>query len=276
MTSADHTVVGAADGWSDELTEALVDARGIVPERNVSWERFHRRLNVRAARRLARLRSPTTSLTLELRSMIMRMFAGTLSALVLTLGAAAASAQPGRPALADGRGPRPGSDGPAAANPAIATADFLLAHTGDLALTDAQVVRLAAISRRVDSRRKATAMRIDSLRALDRSAPDSADPRGRLAMPSAELDQMRDRHHADVRDAIAVLTPDQQATAWLMMASRGPLGADPGGRGGPDGPMGYGGPREDAGAAPDRGPISRPPAARDVPRRPPGAEESIP
>jgi hypothetical protein len=29
---------------------------------------------------------------------------------------------------------------------------------------------------------------------------------------------MRDRIRADVRDAIAVLTPDQQATAWMMIA----------------------------------------------------------
>jgi hypothetical protein len=147
-----------------------------------------------------------------------------------------------------GRGPTAG--------PVAATADFLLAHTGDLTLTDAQVVRLAAISRRTDARRKAMIARLDSARAAARPAPgDSAGPRGRgprPAMPDAtELRQARDQLHADVRDAIAVLTPDQQATAWMMVAGGPP----------PGGPA-LGGP----GA--DRGPISRPPAPRDVPRRP--------
>jgi hypothetical protein len=95
------------------------------------------------------------------------------------------------------------------ANPVGATAEFLLAHTGDLALTD-------------------------------------------------------------VREAIAVLTPDQHATAWMMIAGGGPLGGGPG--------MGFGtGPGQlDAGAPRDRGPISRPPAARDVPRRPDGASSTTP
>jgi hypothetical protein len=151
-----------------------------------------------------------------------------------------------------GRGP--------AGGPVAATADFLLAHTGDLALTDAQVVRLAAISRRTDARRKTMMARLDSTRAAARPAPgDSAGPRGRGPRPplpdAAESRQARDQLHADVRDAIAVLTPDQQATAWMMVAGGLPpggpaLGARPGGPGA------------------DRGPISRPPAPRDVPRRP--------
>src|SRR5690349_24095878 len=74
-----------------------------------------------------------------------------------------------------GRGGRPGfapgGPGGRPASPIGATADFLLAHTGDLALTDAQVVKLAAISRRTDARRKAMEARFDSARAANRPAP---------------------------------------------------------------------------------------------------------
>jgi hypothetical protein len=159
--------------------------------------------------------------------------------------------------------------------PVGATADFLLAHTGDLALTDAQVVRLAAISRRTDARRKTMMARMDSARASARPAPgDSTGPRGRGPRPplpdEAQMRQAREQIHADIRDAIAVLTPDQQATAWMMVAGGPPPGARA--LGGPRGPMGRprgaGSPDDAADRNLDRGPISRPPPARDVPRRP--------
>ena len=162
------------------------------------------------------------------------------------------------------------------AGPVGATADFLLAHTGDLGLTDAQVVRLAAISRRTEARRTAMASRMDSARAAGRPAPgdSAAGTRARRpgGPPPAELQQMRDQMHAEVRDAIAVLTADQQATAWMMVAGGGPLGGMPGG------PMGAGDGRgrADAGAPPDRGATSRPPAPRDVPRRPEDAHQPTP
>ena len=73
---------------------------------------------------------------------------------------------------------------------------------------------------------------------------------------------MRDQMHADVRDAIAVLTADQQATAWMMVAGSAPLGGGAGGAMGPGGP-------------PDRGAISHPPGPRDVPRRPDDANQPI-
>jgi hypothetical protein len=144
-------------------------------------------------------------------------------------------------------------------------------------LTDAQVVRLAAISRRTDARRKTMMARMDSARAAARPAPgDSANPRGRgrrlTAPPSAELQQARDQMHADVRDAIAVLTPDQQATAWMMIAGGAALGG-PGALMGP--PPGRGAADERQQRV-DRGPISRPPAPRDVPRRPDGTEPTEP
>ena len=183
---------------------------------------------------------------------------GLLMVVVTTsVAAQVPGAPPGnRPGPGRGMGMMPGGPerGPAG-GPVGATADFLLAHTGDLALTDAQVVRLAAISRRTDARRKAMMARLDSARAAARPAPgDSAGPRGRGARPpvpdEAAMRQARDQMHADVRDAIAVLTPHQQATAWMMVAGGPP----------PGGPA--------LGGGPDRGPISRPPAPRDVPRRP--------
>jgi hypothetical protein len=196
-------------------------------------------------------------------------------ALLLAVATASLGAQPrgGR------RGPgfAPGGPGRGGASPIGATADFLLAHTGDLALTDAQVVRLAAISRRTDARRKAMIARLDSARAAAPAPGDSARPRGRGprpgAPPSAELQRVRDQMRADVRDAIAVLTPDQQATAWMMVAGGGPsLGAIPGG---PMGPRRGRGP-DDNEQQSERGSIGRPPAPRDVPRRPEGAERVQP
>jgi len=195
----------------------------------------------------------------------MRSFSRALG-VVLGIGvAASASAQPGGP----GGGGRPGPAsrdgmGRSTAGPVGATADFLLAHTGDLGLADAQVIRLAAISRRTQARRNAMVARMDSARAAARPAPGDTMPRGRdpAGPPPAEVRQMRDQMHADVRDAIAVLTADQQATAWMMVAGSGPLGGSAGGAMGPGGP-------------PDRGAISHPPGPRDVPRRPDDANQPI-
>jgi hypothetical protein len=176
--------------------------------------------------------------------------------MTLFVGAATSiGAQPsGRPGF--GMMPRGPSGG---ASPIAATADFLLAHTGDLALTDAQVVRLAAISRRTDARRRSMMARMDSARAAARPAPgDSAGRRGRggrpAGAPPAELQQARDQMRTDLRDAIAVLTADQQASAWMLITGGPALGMTPGGR----------------------GPISRPPAPRDVPRRPDTTERTEP
>jgi len=86
---------------------------------------------------------------------------------------------------------------------------------------------------------------------------------------------MRDQMRADIRDAITVLTPDQQARAWMMIASGPPLGGahapmGPRGRG-----FGSGFGNEDQQRA-ERGPISRPPAPRDVPGRPEGTARTEP
>jgi len=68
------------------------------------------------------------------------------------------------------------------------------------------------------------------------------------------------------REWIPPELPDQQATAWMMIAARPPLGAMLHGALGPRPRR----PQNDSEQHADRGPISRPPAPRDVPRRPEG------
>jgi hypothetical protein len=100
---------------------------------------------------------------------------------------------------------------------------MLLAHTGELELTDAQVVRLAAIARRAEGRRRSLRASMDSVRARfgDRAPADSAARRQMRDRFRTDIDRLREQQRADQRDAIAVLTPDQQARAWDFAASRG-------------------------------------------------------
>jgi len=123
-------------------------------------------------------------------------------------------------------------------------ASFLLSHTGELKLSDQQVTRLAAIARRSADRRQAAMRSMDS--AMARGPRRDSAGRGRFA-PSPELrataQRMRDQRHSDLRDALGVLTPDQQATAWELSAmrggawmARGPMPGGFGRRGGPPGP----------------------------------------
>ena len=113
---------------------------------------------------------------------------------------------------------------------ASSLAERLLGQTGELRLTDQQVVRLAAIARRADERRRALRTRMDSLRTTLRAdttarrrgfrpgAPGlGGTPGGPLA---ADFQRMRDQARADLRDALSVLTPDQQAQAWEMRSLR--------------------------------------------------------
>ncbi len=107
-------------------------------------------------------------------------------------------------------------------------ASMLLAHTGEFKLSDQQVTRLAAIARRTSERRKAMMASVDSMRdprpaemggaAGGRGAVGPAAP---TAAQRAFAERMFEQAHADVRDAIAVLTPDQQAMGWEMMARQG-------------------------------------------------------
>lgn len=109
-------------------------------------------------------------------------------------------------------------------------AEMLLARTGELGLTDAQVTRLAAIARRSAARRQAMRASGDSIRArfTPGTRPDSAARRQLADRIRADMQRAREQEHADRRDAIAVLTADQQARAWELVASRG--GVRSGGR----------------------------------------------
>lgn len=117
----------------------------------------------------------------------------------------------------------PGGDpGPQAAPPRAA-AQMLLAHTGPLDLTDAQVVRLAAIARRTEARRRSMRAAMDSARArfMPGTPADSAARRQFRDRMRAHMERAREQGRADQRDAIAVLTPDQQARAWDIVSRRG-------------------------------------------------------
>lgn len=195
------------------------------------------------------------------------------AATVSTLGA-----QPPAPRMGGPRGRMPGAVAmaPRAGRGALDDpAAFLLAQTGELKLTDAQVTRLAAIARRSADRRRALRARVDSMRperALSGQRPDSATRdrmRQRFEQLRPDVERLRDQAQADRRDAIAVLTPDQQAMAWERVAATGQMrrnGFAPGGgrgfgpsRNGFRGQMPAGGrrrgvrlPNDDAGVAPTR------------------------
>ena len=179
-------------------------------------------------------------------------------ALALVTGGAAAQAQ--EPAPQPGAGPRqgpppqargvapggrrlaPAPNGPGAGQmpgpgmmrgpmPGGGIASMLLAHSAELKLTDQQLSKLAAIARRTDDRHKAMRASMDSLMRANRPAADGtapANPRGfNSEQGTAMMTRARDAERTDLRDALAVLTVDQQADAWMMR------GAGPRGPGGP-------------------------------------------
>jgi hypothetical protein len=156
-------------------------------------------------------------------------------------GAPGAPGRQGGPGMA-GRGPGegPGPMSPDDGRPDPASA--FLSHTAQLKLSDAQVTKLAAIARRAGDRRTAMRAKGDSLReSLMRNRPNdnAAQPPKEAEAVRAMMEKARLSAHDDLRDALAVLTADQQATAFEMMAHRG--GAGPRGpgmrRGGMQGPM---------------------------------------
>jgi Spy/CpxP family protein refolding chaperone len=123
-------------------------------------------------------------------------------------------------------GPGPSAMGRGGAGAVQDPAEFLLGHTGEFRLTDAQVTRLAAIARRSADRRRSLRAQMDSLRPERpmREGPDSA-ARARMRQRFDEMrprmEKLREQSQADRRDAIAVLTPDQQAQAWERIAASG-------------------------------------------------------
>ena len=99
-------------------------------------------------------------------------------------------------------------------------AKLLLSNTGELGLTDQQVVRLAAIARRAEARRASLRSAMDSART--RFTPgDTAGRRQFATRMRTEVERAREQERVDQRDAIAVLNADQQARAWEMVANRG-------------------------------------------------------
>ena len=151
---------------------------------------------------------------------------------VLALASTAYAQPPGRamapPPNGAQNGPPAGGamGGPTMRPPTMDVASMLLAHTGEFKLTDQQVTRLAAIARRSADRRKSMMASVDSLRAARAAALPAganAGPGNRGAwtpQPAARalIDRMREQGRADLRDAIGVLTIDQQAMGWEMMA----------------------------------------------------------
>ncbi|HEX6912186.1 MAG TPA: Spy/CpxP family protein refolding chaperone [Longimicrobium sp.] len=191
-----------------------------------------------------------------------------LALLGLSLAAAPIAAQVPGP-VPGGRGaPGAPGGGPGGAQ----AASMLLAHTGELELSDAQVVRLAAIARRAHERRQALRASLSQPPApgAQRQPPSEADAQ-RMRQ---RMEQMREQSRTDLRDALAVLTPDQQARAWEMMARRGAPGEVRGARGrgapgirrGGRAPGGPGAPGRPGGRG-ERRP-GAPPQAPDAPGRP--------
>jgi hypothetical protein len=202
----------------------------------------------------------------------------------LALGATAQAQQAPRP-MGPPMGGAPNGimmDGPGM-GPGGGAASMLLAHTGDFKLSDAQVTRLAAIARRTSDRQRAMRASMDSMRS-NVSAPAAPAPGGEVRMgptPAmrAMAERMREQEHADLRDAIAVLTPDQQAQGWEMMARQGARG----GMGAGGAPMvrrqmmQRGGPRRGAAGAqpaPPAGDRGGPPPGRAIRTRPPVNSEA--
>ena len=126
-----------------------------------------------------------------------------------------------------GGGPGMRVGGPPGGVPGDGLASMLLAHTGQLKLTDPQVTRLAAIARRTEDRHHAMREMMDSLMRTSRAqagAAQSTPPRPMAEPSRAMLDRMRDQERADLRDALAVLSIEQQADAWMMRGEGGPAG----------------------------------------------------
>ncbi len=129
------------------------------------------------------------------------------------------------PLAAQGPGMPMGQPQGPAAGPVPPAARFMLAHTGELNLTDAQVVKLAAIERRAEARRAAIRATMDSMRTRMMAQGMPTDSAARAARRNSMMTTMeatrtrvQEQQQADLRDAIAVLTPDQQAKAWQIIA----------------------------------------------------------
>ncbi|MEO8622779.1 MAG: hypothetical protein ABI625_17035 [bacterium] len=118
-------------------------------------------------------------------------------------------------------GPNTRQPGP----PGGGLASILLAHTAELKLTDQQLTKLAAVARRTETRHTAMRTTMDSLARANHPQGDAAQQPPARPMPDAMralMDRARDQERADLRDALAILTIDQLADAWLMRGRGGP------------------------------------------------------
>ncbi|HEX7937597.1 MAG TPA: Spy/CpxP family protein refolding chaperone [Gemmatimonadaceae bacterium] len=122
------------------------------------------------------------------------------------------------------------------------SAQMMLARSAQLELTDAQVVKLAGIARRAEARHKTMRSAMDSARAKFAQPGDSAARRQFRQRMMDGMTKERDQSRVDLRDAIAVLTPDQQAKAWEMNSARRAMrvAMRGGARGGMRGPRPFG------------------------------------
>jgi hypothetical protein len=137
------------------------------------------------------------------------------SARILTLLSLAAAT------TAAAQGPAPSAP-PARVPGGAPAAKMLLANTAELGLSDAQVVRLAAIARRSEARRVALRATMDSnFRRMETQPVDTAARRQFRDRMRTSFDREREQGQTDLRDAIAVLNADQQAKAWQMVTNRG-------------------------------------------------------
>ena len=167
-------------------------------------------------------RSPSVEVDYSMKRLILAtvMVCGASAVTALTIGAQSPGGGPPMP------GPGAMGGGPGGGSAVNDPAQFLLSQTGELKLTDAQVTRLAAIARRSAERRRALRAQMDSLRSqrVRGERPDSA-ARARMRQQvdqmRPQMERLREQSQADRRDAIAVLTPDQQAQAWERVARSG-------------------------------------------------------
>ena len=95
-------------------------------------------------------------------------------------------------------------------------ASMLLGMTGELKLSDNQVTHLAALARSAAAQQDAMHASMDSLHRAMMSHHDAGTSMMER-MPAdmdARMKSVHEQMHANVRDALSVLTPDQLATAW--------------------------------------------------------------
>jgi len=110
-------------------------------------------------------------------------------------------------------------------------ASMFLGCTGELQLTDAQVTKLATIARRSQARQAAMRARMDSAMTTARMSDGGQDGGAPMMMVvlrrSMPTDAEQKAQHDDDRDAFAILTPDQLATAWETMGMHHAMKARP-------------------------------------------------